>query len=73
MAKYHAVKQGEYLSMIAKQYGFASHSIIWDHEKNADLRAKRKNPSVLFPDDQVFIPDKVTKNVSISTEAVAEP
>lgn len=71
MAAYHTVEQGEYLSMVAKRYGFACHAIIWNHEKNADLRRKRENPNVLFPGDLVFIPDKESKKVSINTGAVA--
>src|SRR5579884_547443 len=71
MGVYHVVEQGEYLSMIAKRYGFAGHAIIWNHEKNADLKSKRENPNVLFPGDQLFIPDKENKKLSINTGATA--
>ncbi len=67
MAEYHTVDQGEYLGLIAKNYGFASYQPIWNHDNNADLRALRKNPNVLLPGDQVFIPDKQSKQADINT------
>jgi len=57
MASYHVVLQGEHLSRIAKQYGFTDYRTIWDHGKNAGLRGRR-NPNVLFPGDELFIPDR---------------
>jgi hypothetical protein len=41
----YTVKQGDYLSKIASEHGFFDHLTIW-------------NPSVLFPGDTLFIPDK---------------
>jgi len=70
MAEYHTVEQGEYLGLIAKNYGFASVSTIWNHDNNADLRGLRKNPNVLLPGDQIFIPDKQTKQVDVTTGQV---
>jgi Putative peptidoglycan binding domain len=61
MAAYHTVAQGEYLVAIARTYGFAKYTVIWDHPKNSDLKKRRQNPNVIFPGDQLFIPDKVTK------------
>jgi LysM repeat protein len=68
MPKIHIVKQGEYLSGIARYYGFTDYLKIWDDPENADLKAKRKNPNVLFPGDRLSIPDKEIKEVSGSTE-----
>ena len=67
MASYHTVVQGEHLSRIAKQYGFTDYRTIWVHGKNADLRSRR-NPNVLFPGDQVFIPDRETREESRVTD-----
>jgi hypothetical protein len=64
----HTVKQGEFLSAIAEQYGFTDHAKIWDDPANAELKAKRKNPNVLFPGDVLSIPDKETKEVAGGTE-----
>lgn len=58
---YHTVVQGEYLSSIAKKYGFLSYKTIWDHAQNAALKQQRQNANVMFPGDKLFIPDKLTK------------
>ena len=55
---YHTVLQGEHLSGIARQYGFWSGKLIWDHPQNAELKKLRQNPNVIFPGDSVFIPEK---------------
>jgi hypothetical protein len=60
----HTVKQGEHISSIAYQYGFADWKSIWNRPENADLKQQRQNPNVLFPGDQVFIPDKTVKEIS---------
>jgi hypothetical protein len=64
---YHTVVQGEHLSGIAKAYGFSSYKPIWDHAQNASLKKERQNPNVIFPGDQVFIPDKRKKQEVRST------
>ena len=58
MARYYTVRQGDYLSKISSENGFFDHTIIWNHPNNAELKEKRQNPSVLYPGDQLFIPDK---------------
>jgi N-acetylmuramoyl-L-alanine amidase len=57
----HIVAQGEHLSKIAKDNGFTDYRAIWDHPDNAQLKKLRQNPNVLFPGDEVFIPDKEEK------------
>src|SRR5260370_36720170 len=57
----HTVTQGEHLSRIAKRYGFSDHRTIWDHARNAALKQEHQNPNVLFPGDQLFIPDREQK------------
>jgi hypothetical protein len=68
MAGYYTVQQGDYLSKIAKQNGFLDYHIIWDHPSNAQLKQQRQNPNVLFPGDQVFIPDMEERDESGCTE-----
>jgi putative peptidoglycan binding protein/LysM domain-containing protein len=63
----HTVKQGEHLSGIAFKYGFFDYHTIWNHPHNAELKRKRQNPNVLFPGDQLYIPDKQLKMNSGST------
>src|SRR3989442_1021381 len=67
MEKRHTVKQGEHLPKIAESYGFRDYRTIWDHPNNALLKQKRQNPMVLFPGDELFIPDKDGKKVSCAT------
>jgi hypothetical protein len=57
MAGYYTVAQGDHLSSIAWEHGFTDYRTIWDHANNAELKKKRQNPNVLFPGDQLYIPD----------------
>ena len=68
MGEYYTVKQGDHLSKIAKDNGFTDYTVIWDHPDNADLKKQRQNPNVLFPGDQVFIPDMEQKHESGRTD-----
>lgn len=64
----HIVKQGEHLSRIANESGFGDPVVIWDAPENADLRQKRRNPDALMPGDQLFVPERQTKEESGSTD-----
>jgi hypothetical protein len=64
----HIVKQGEYLSGLARQYGFSSYRTLWFHPENAELRKKRQNPNILFPGDSLFIPEIENKRTDGVTE-----
>ena len=68
MGQYYYIKQGDHLSRVARENGFADFHTIWDAAENKDLKDKRKNPNILFPGDKVFIPDKETKEESRTTE-----
>ena len=56
MSKMHKVSQGECIDSIALAYGFFP-STLWIHESNSELRSLRKDPNILLPGDEVFIPD----------------
>jgi putative peptidoglycan binding protein/LysM domain-containing protein len=58
MATLYTVQQGDYLSNIAKEFGFSDYRTIWDHADNAELKSKRKNPNILYPGDKLVIPDR---------------
>lgn len=64
----HIVRQGEYLSRIARQYGYSDWKTIWNDPANATLKDKRKNPNILYPGDEVFIPDKSDKHELRATD-----
>lgn len=66
MSKQHQVRQGECISSIAFDHGFAP-STLWDHESNADLRELRGDPFVLLPGDVVFIPDQRQTTTTVET------
>jgi hypothetical protein len=66
MANY-TVQQGDHLSGIAEQFGFQNPDTIWNHPNNAALKQLRKNPNILLPGDQVYIPDKTDKNAPAPT------
>ncbi len=52
----HVVAQGECTSSIADASGL-SWETVWNHANNAALREKRKDPNVLYPGDELFVPD----------------
>lgn len=70
MATIHIVKQGEHLAGIAKQHGFGNHLKLWDLPENAALKKLRQNPNILFPGDQIFIPDRQPSVVEVATDQV---
>lgn len=57
MPRIHKIKPGEHLSSIAESYGFANFEAIWNDPGNKGLRECREDPHVLFPGDEVVIPD----------------
>ncbi len=63
------VGDGESTSSLAKKNGFFWRT-IWEHGENAELKAKRKDPNVLFAEDEIFIPELELKEVSKPTEQV---
>src|SRR5580704_5981185 len=68
MEDYYTVEQGDHLSKIAKENGFTDYTVIWDHPNNSDLKKRRQNPNVLFPGDEVFVPDMEQKQESGATD-----
>lgn len=62
----HVVAQGECLSSISAQHGL-NWEALWNHPENAELKAKRKNPNVLYPGDVLYVPDTELKWVSCAT------
>lgn len=65
----YTVQEGDCLSSIAKDFGFADWHTIYNDPQNADFRAKRPNPNIIFAGDQLFIPDKQPKDENRGTGA----
>jgi hypothetical protein len=68
MSPQYRVKQGDYLVKISEENGFVDYRTIWDHPQNKQLKDKRKNPNVLAPGDELFIPDKASREEQASTD-----
>lgn len=69
MTKKHTVEQGECMASIAALHGFKNWRLIYDDPANQVLRERRPNPNLLFPRDEVVIPDKQTKLETAATGA----
>lgn len=67
MGKIHIVRKGEYLSLIARNHGFADWRKIYNHADNAEFRMKRPNPDILFAGDTLIIPDCRPRSVDLQT------
>lgn len=62
----HTVEPNEDMGIIAKRYGIANWGPVWEHEKNKDLRELRKDPSVLYKGDEVYIPEVEGKQFEVA-------
>jgi N-acetylmuramoyl-L-alanine amidase len=68
MPKTYTVKQGDHLPGIAEENGFHDYSVVWNYADNADLKKLRQNPNVLYPGDEVMIPDLELREEAKSTD-----
>lgn len=66
----HVVKDGDCISSLAAKYGFGEAKRIWDHPDNASLKALRPDPNQLHPGDEVTIPERKPKTLSLATGKV---
>jgi N-acetylmuramoyl-L-alanine amidase len=58
MAKIHNVQQGETVSSIARKYGFPDWQALYNHPDNSALKEKRPNPDLIYPKDEIAIPER---------------
>lgn len=66
MPRTHIVVEGENLSTIAQAEGFRDFRKLYDAQENAALRAKRPNPNLIFPGDEVVIPDRKPVKIPVT-------
>lgn len=52
----YVIRQGDYLTRLGARLGFDPQT-VWDHPRNADLKARRRSWEVLAPGDVLAIPD----------------
>ncbi|BBO88400.1 LysM peptidoglycan-binding domain-containing protein [Desulfosarcina ovata] len=57
MGTLYVVKKGDWLSKIAEKHGYESWQEIYYHEDNAAFRAKRPDPNLIYPGDELILPD----------------
>ncbi len=60
MPKY-VVRKGDCLASIASAHGFHRWQTIYEAPENEAFRKKRPNPNVIHPGDELFIPEKRTR------------
>lgn len=58
--KPYVIRQGDYLVRLSHILSFDAEE-VWNHPKNADLRKKRPQHSLLVPGDVIYIPDEPPK------------
>jgi len=68
MSEYYKIKQGDCVSSIAHDHGLFWET-IWNHPENKQLKEDRKDPNILYPGDELFIPAKEEKLESCSSES----
>src|ERR1700682_5075281 len=61
------VDLGDSIPSLAKENGHFWRT-VWDHPQNLQLKTKRKDPNVLSPGDEVFIPEIEVKEESRPTD-----
>ncbi len=66
MSKTHVVKQGDTMARIARQHKFGSAAALYEHADNTDFRTLRNDPNLIFPGDEITIPDIEQKVMSVS-------
>jgi hypothetical protein len=62
------VEVGDSIPSIAHDAGHFWET-LWNHPENAELKAKRKNPNILAPGDEVTVPPIRVKDFSCATDA----
>jgi hypothetical protein len=65
----HIVQDGETLIGLASRYGLESWQEILDHPRNAELKAKRPDPGVLRPGDELYIPNPALRREPSAIDA----
>jgi len=70
MTQQHTVAQGETLLRIAKQYGYQTSKALFNHPSNAEFKALRPDPNLIYPGDKITIPPKKEKFIPLRTNNI---
>lgn len=63
----HIIQQGESIISLSKRHGIPVDK-IWDYPENRPLRERGRTPAILYPGDEVTIPEKESKEIDAATE-----
>lgn len=64
----YTVAQGDCLSSIANAFGFGDWKTIYNDPNNASFRQLRPDPNIIYPGDQLYIPDMDSGQQSAPTD-----
>ncbi|MBU2894053.1 peptidoglycan-binding protein [Colwellia sp. D2M02] len=70
MTQQHTVAQGETLLRIARQYGYKTSTALYNHPSNAEFKALRPDPNLIFPGDIITIPAKKEKFMPLRASSI---
>jgi N-acetylmuramoyl-L-alanine amidase len=68
VSEIYSVVQGDCLHSIAYHFGFGDWRTIYDDPHNADFRALRPDPNLIYPGDELYIPDFTPRDDSCPTD-----
>lgn len=68
MAFKYIVVQGDCLSSIAARNGFNDWRTIYNDPQNESFRQERPDPNLIYPGDEIFIPDKTIQSLPSATD-----
>lgn len=66
---WYTVQPGDCLASIARREGYTSWKTIYQHPDNAQFRKKRPDPSVIFPGDQLWLPEREPRQEESATDS----
>jgi N-acetylmuramoyl-L-alanine amidase len=70
MTQQHTVAQGETLLRIARQYGYQTSKALYNHPSNAEFKALRPDPNLIYSGDKITIPPKKEKFIPLRTNSI---
>jgi N-acetylmuramoyl-L-alanine amidase len=70
MTQQHTVAQGETLLRIARQYGYKTSTALYNHPSNAEFKALRPDPNLIFQGDIITIPAKKEKFMPLRASSI---
>jgi hypothetical protein len=70
MSTNYTVRPGDNLTKIARDHGFDSWRMLYDHPENAAFRGRRRDPNLIYPGDVIVIPSVVTDVTAVGATEI---